>query len=71
MEPLDGGVPDRRVPARLWRSGARLAAALPDDFATALEIFRDAATYWTERGRIFMVLLDNPVPGLAVPPLRQ
>jgi hypothetical protein len=55
----------------VWHGGARLAAAAPDDFATALEIFRDAATYWKERGRTFLVLLDAPVPGLAVPPLRR
>jgi hypothetical protein len=55
----------------VWRGGASLAAAAPDDFATALEIFRDAASYWKERGRIFIVLLDAPVPGLAIPPLRR
>jgi hypothetical protein len=47
------------------------AVSSPDDFATALEIFRDAANYWKERGRIFIVLLDEPVPGLAIPPLTR
>ena len=55
----------------VWHGGASLAAAERDDFATALEIFRDAATYWKERGRIFIVLLDGPVPGLAVPPFTR
>lgn len=55
----------------VWRGGANLAAAAPDDFATALEIFRDAATYWKKRDRIFIVLLDRPVPGLVVQPFRR
>lgn len=55
----------------VWHGSAGLAAAALDDFATALEIFSDAANYWKERGRIFIVLLDEPVPGLAIPPLRR
>jgi RNAse (barnase) inhibitor barstar len=55
----------------VWHGGATLAAAALDDFATALEVFRDAANYWKERGRIFIVLLDRPVPGLTVPPFRR
>jgi RNAse (barnase) inhibitor barstar len=51
----------------LWRGAGGLADAAPDDFATALEIFRDAASYWKERGRVFIVLLDQPVPGAQVP----
>ena len=55
----------------MWHGGATLAEAAPDDFATALEIFRDAANYWKERGRAFIVLLDKPVRGLTVPRLRR
>jgi hypothetical protein len=53
-----------------WHGGTSLAAAAPDDFATALEIFRDASSFWKERDRIFIVLIDRPAPGLAVPPFR-
>ena len=55
----------------IWHGCATLAEAAPDDFATALEIFRDAATYWKERDRAFMVLLDKPVRGMTVPRLRR
>jgi hypothetical protein len=55
----------------VWNGSASLAAAAPDDFATALEIFRDAASYWKERGSIFLVLLDRAVPGFSVPPLAR
>jgi RNAse (barnase) inhibitor barstar len=50
----------------LWHGGATLAEAAPDDFATALEIFRDAATYWKGHARVFVVLLDHAVRGAAV-----
>lgn len=50
----------------LWRGASRIASAVPGDFATALEIFRDTATYWKERDRVFIVLLDRQVPGVAV-----
>lgn len=50
----------------LWHGGATLAEAMPDDFATALEIFRDAATYWKERDRVFIVLLDRGPRGAAL-----
>ena len=53
-----------------WRGGAAIAAAAPDDLAIALEIFRDAASYWKERGRAFVVLLETPVRGLSIPRLR-
>ena len=33
--------------------------ALGDDWATLLEILRHAATYWKERGRPFVVLIDG------------
>lgn len=50
----------------LWHGGAALAEAAPDDFANALEIFRDAASYWKEHGRAFIVLLDRPVRGVGL-----
>ena len=53
----------------LWRGGAALAAAAPESFATALEIFRDAASYWKESGRIFLVLLDHEPAGTMLPRL--
>lgn len=49
-----------------WHGCATLAEAAPEEFATALEIFRDAATYWKERDRAFIVLLDRTVRGAAV-----
>jgi RNAse (barnase) inhibitor barstar len=52
----------------LWRGASRLASAAPDDFATALEIFRDAASYWKMRGRVFIALLDQQSRGAAVQP---
>lgn len=53
----------------LWRGGAALAGAAPDDFATALEIFRDAATYWKERDAVFLALLDHEPAGTMLPRL--
>jgi RNAse (barnase) inhibitor barstar len=50
----------------LWHGGTTLAGAAPDAFATALEIFRDAASYWKEQGCAFIVLLDHQMPGVAV-----
>ncbi|MGW8182626.1 MAG: barstar family protein [Burkholderiales bacterium] len=52
----------------LWRGASRFAATAPDDFATALEIFRDAATYWKERGRLFIALLDGQPRDTVLPP---
>jgi hypothetical protein len=48
------------------RSSGKFAAAAPDDYATALEIFRDAANYWAERGSVFVVLLDHEPAGFAL-----
>jgi RNAse (barnase) inhibitor barstar len=53
----------------LWRGGAVLARAARDEFATALEIFRDASSYWQEQGRVFIVLLDHEPAGVALPRL--
>ncbi|MBM3356694.1 MAG: barstar family protein [Betaproteobacteria bacterium] len=52
-----------------WQGDATLARSGPDAFATALEIFRDAANYWKERGTLFLVLLDEEPPGIDVPRL--
>ena len=45
------------------RSCGQFAEAAPDDYATALEIFRDAATYWEERTSTFLVLVDAEPQG--------
>ena len=45
------------------RSCGQFAEAAPDDYATALEIFRDAATYWEERTSTFLVLVDAEPEG--------
>ena len=57
--------PDRVV---LWRGAGHFAASAPDEFATALEIFRDAATYWRERGHVFIALLDEQPRDSALAP---
>ena len=50
----------------LWHGVAKFAEAAPETFSIALEIFRASATYWKERERTFLVLLDQPVRGTAV-----
>ena len=45
------------------RNGAIFADAAPDDYATALEIFQDAASYWSERTSTFLVLADAEPQG--------
>ena len=40
------------------------AEAAPDDYATALEVFHDAATFWRERGSTFVVLVDVEPEGV-------
>jgi RNAse (barnase) inhibitor barstar len=52
----------------LWRGASRFARAAPDDFAQALEIFRDAAIYWKTGGGVFIALLDQQPRGAAVQP---
>jgi len=52
----------------LWRGASRFAGAAPDEFATALEIFRDAAIYWKERGCLFIALLDEQPRDTVLPP---
>ena len=54
-----------------WRRGAVLAKRAPDAVKTALEILREAATYWASTGRVFLVAVDrDSTPGLDLPPLR-
>jgi len=54
-----------------WRRGASLAQHAPEAVKVALEILRDAATYWGSSGRIFIVAVDrDSAPGLDLPPLR-
>ena len=54
-----------------WRRGAELARRAPDAARTALEILGDAARYWGESGRIFIVMVDrDSAPGTALSPLR-
>jgi hypothetical protein len=54
-----------------WRRGGALAKGAPDAWKTALEILRDAATYWGRTGRVFLVVVErDSAPGLDLPPLR-
>ncbi|MBI3067888.1 MAG: barstar family protein [Betaproteobacteria bacterium] len=52
-----------------WRDCARLGREAPDVLATALEIFDNAAMFWKEHGKAFIVLLDaEPGGGLRLRP---
>jgi hypothetical protein len=43
----------------------------PEAAATGLEILRDAATYWENTGRVFLVAVDrDSAPGQTLRPLR-
>ncbi len=42
------------------------AGAAPDDYATALEIFQDAANFWEDRGSTFVVLVDAEPDGIGL-----
>ena len=44
-------------------NSGKFAEAAPDDYAVALEIFRDAASYWNERTSTFLVLVDAEPAG--------
>ena len=44
-------------------NSGKFAEAAPDDYAVALEIFRDAASYWKERTSTFLVLIDDEPAG--------
>jgi hypothetical protein len=46
------------------RNCEAFAEVAPDDYATALEIFHDAATYWNERGSAFVLLVDAEPEGV-------
>lgn len=54
----------------LWRGAEALGHTESDALATALEVFRDAALYWKQRGGTFIVLLDREPEGVALPSLR-
>ena len=48
------------------RNSGQFAEAAPDDYATALEIFQDATTYWRERGSTFVALVDAEPEGVSL-----
>jgi hypothetical protein len=53
-----------------WQNGGAFARSVARDFSTALAIFTDAATFWSEEGRVMLVLLDeNSRNGRVLPPL--
>lgn len=47
----------------LVRHGGAFARSSPEDFATALEILAAAATYWADRRKVFLALLDDDTRG--------
>lgn len=49
-----------------FRNGDAFSEGAPDDYATALEIFQDAATYWKERGSVFLAVVDTEPDGAAL-----
>jgi hypothetical protein len=49
------------------RNCGQFADAAPDDYATALEVFQDAATFWAERGSTFVALVDAEPEGVKLP----
>jgi hypothetical protein len=46
------------------RNCEAFADAAPDDYATALEVFQDAADFWRERGSAFFALVDAEPEGV-------
>jgi hypothetical protein len=46
------------------RNCEAFAEAAPDDYATALEVFQDAADFWRERGSTFVALVDVEPEGV-------
>jgi hypothetical protein len=51
-----------------WHGGGDFAQRAHDDMFTALEIFGAAATYWQERSRVMLVILDQGSAGNRVLP---
>jgi hypothetical protein len=49
------------------RNCGQFAEAAPDDYATALEVFQDAANFWAERGSTFVALVDAEPEGVELP----
>ena len=47
----------------LVRHGGAFARSSPESFATALEILAAAATYWADRRKVFLALLDDDTRG--------
>jgi len=56
---------DLPVPEPGWvlhlRRASALQQALGSEWLTLLEILRDAAIYWKERGRAFVVFIDDAI----------
>jgi hypothetical protein len=53
-----------------FRNCEPFAEAAPDDYATALEVFQDAADFWRERGSTFVALFDVEPEGGKMPRFR-
>jgi hypothetical protein len=49
------------------RNCGQFADAAPGDYATALEVFQDAASFWAERGSTFIALVDAEPEGVELP----
>ena len=47
-----------------FRNCEPFAEGAPDDYAMALEIFQDAASFWRERGSTFVMLVDVEPEGV-------
>lgn len=47
-----------------FRNCEPFAAGAADDYATALEVFQDAADFWRERGSTFVALVDVEPEGV-------
>ncbi len=45
------------------RHGGTFARSSPQEFATALEIFANASTYWAAKHKLFLALLDEDTRG--------
>ena len=50
------------------RNCEAFAEAAPDDYAMALEVFQDAAAFWSERGSTFVLLVDAEPEGVKMRP---
>jgi len=50
-----------------FRNCEPFAEGAADDYAMALEVFRDAADFWQERGSTFIALVDVAPEGVKMP----